>query len=268
VIALLLAVYWRQRWRYQVLLLISMVIMAWPPGPRRAAAPAPNGPTLRLLSANVARQNLRDPAAVSAALAAVGADVVALVEANPAVVAAARAALPDLRAGADWSQSDGAYGVALFSRVAIVDEFCHQVDGAQILDVTLAMPARLRVLVVHPCPPVLSWGFAWRNRVLARIAQLSASSRVPVVVCGDFNLSPNSPLWDVLLVDGGLAASTVVPRTWPQLLRPVGIAIDHILVGGGAALGPVTTAWIPGSDHAAVCAEIGLTTSAVLPPPQ
>lgn len=121
------------------------------------------------------------------------------------------------------------------------------------LDVTLLVEGQpIRVLVAHPPPPINPSLTAERDTHLRRMAATARASTVPVVVMGDFNVTPWSPVFQEMLRTGGLRDTRrgmgLLP-TWPAPLRGLGIPIDHILVTGG--LVPVRAQAGPpiGSDH-------------------
>ena len=54
----------------------------------------------------------------------------------------------------------------------------------------------------------------------------------PLVVAGDFNMTPYSTRYGNLRRDSGLRrASGGLNTTWPALMTPLGLALDHFLVG-------------------------------------
>lgn len=72
----------------------------------------------------------------------------------------------------------------------------------------------------------------------------------PLVVTGDFNAAPWSPLFHRLQRDGGVTRAGGIMPTWPSgLLNPVGIPIDHLLGSPDIQFGPVRVLPAVGSDH-------------------
>ncbi len=72
----------------------------------------------------------------------------------------------------------------------------------------------------------------------------------PVVVAGDFNMTPLSTRFGALLHDTGLRrAGGGLNTTWPSLLTPMGLSLDHILVGKGIGSAVMRTGPLLGSDH-------------------
>jgi endonuclease/exonuclease/phosphatase family metal-dependent hydrolase len=97
----------------------------------------------------------------------------------------------------------------------------------------------------------------YRDRPAQAAALASAVTRSPVVVAGDFNMTPLSPAFRLLA--RGLTSATRFARTWPA---PAPIApIDHILFRGLAC--QAGRAWHRGgarraSDHLPVVADFEL----------
>ncbi len=72
----------------------------------------------------------------------------------------------------------------------------------------------------------------------------------PVVVAGDFNMTPLSTRFGALLQNTRLRrAGGGLNTTWPSLLTPMGLSLDHILVGKGIGSAVMRTGPRLGSDH-------------------
>jgi endonuclease/exonuclease/phosphatase (EEP) superfamily protein YafD len=118
---------------------------------------------------------------------------------------------------------------------------------------------RIRLLALHtrwPLTPALARA---RDSALQRAGQLARTSDLPVVLLGDLNLTPDSPVFGRLVEQAGLVdvmqgrgwQPTWLAGFWPSALR-----IDHILVTRGlcpdqAAVGPSI-----GSDHRPLVARL------------
>ena len=97
----------------------------------------------------------------------------------------------------------------------------------------------------------------YRDRPAQAAALASAITRSPIVVAGDFNMTPLSPAFRLLA--RGLASATQLARTWPAP-API-VPIDHILYRG--LTWKDGRAWTGGgarraSDHLPVVAEFEL----------
>ncbi len=72
----------------------------------------------------------------------------------------------------------------------------------------------------------------------------------PVVVAGDLNMTPFSTRFGNLLRETGLRrAGGGLNTTWPTQLTPLGLSLDHILVGKGIGRAVMRTGPRLGSDH-------------------
>lgn len=80
----------------------------------------------------------------------------------------------------------------------------------------------------------------------------------PLVLSGDFNAAPWSPLMARIMADAGLSRLSVTGPTWPSPLLAVGIPIDHVL--GSAGIGAVAASILNdvGSDHRPVLVRLTL----------
>ena len=96
----------------------------------------------------------------------------------------------------------------------------------------------------------------WSTELLAQGA--------PVVMMGDFNTTPWSPVFRKLLGQnewGDSRAGFGNQPTWPSWLGGLGIPIDHALVASGVRVLNRSTFAIPGSDHRGLLLELGIETN-------
>ena len=81
----------------------------------------------------------------------------------------------------------------------------------------------------------------------------------PVVVAGDFNMTPFSTRFGTLLREARLRrAKGGLNTTWPTQLTPMGFSLDHILVGKGIGSAVMRTGSRLGSDHLPVVGTFDL----------
>jgi len=219
--------------------------------PWLAARPASGaiGPTV--LVANVHTDN-RDYASLLSL--ARQHDVVGLLEVDEAWLAAVRAGLPDHALLAARPRADN-FGVALLSR--------RPGDLARVVRLGTDLPsieARLSVsgapvtlLLTHPLPPISEEYRRDRDVQLTALAAEAVRLGPAVAVAGDLNVTRHVPAF-APLVDAGLTDARVGHgrlASWPAPLGPLGIAIDHLLLGAGLAA-PTLDAVAFGSDHRAL----------------
>lgn len=125
-------------------------------------------------------------------------------------------------------------------------------DAAGVAFATEADGQLLTVIGAHadwPLGPRIS---AARNAQLDALAALARSANGPLLVLADLNTTAFSPVFRKLLVEGGLsdcAAGRGLHATWPALLPPLYLQIDHCLHGAGPEITQLTTGPFVGSDH-------------------
>ncbi len=235
------------------------------PAVERAAAGTP----LRVMSVNVLVVNPRHDDVVRAVERAAP-DIVALQEISrtwhPVIERLART-LPHV-APADWrtQPSDN----ILLSRHPIVESRVAIPPGpmrwyAHVEATIDAGGRRLRVFVVHPPLPAGPLLTDVRQAHLDYYARVAAANALPLLIVGDFNITPYSPRFRALLRDGGLRyvhLGWAWPRSWPSYNRGSyqryvrGFQIDHVLTSRHFAVLGARAAEDVGSDHYPVVADL------------
>jgi endonuclease/exonuclease/phosphatase (EEP) superfamily protein YafD len=165
--------------------------------------------------------------------------------------------------------ADGPYGIAIWSRF--------ELEGAQIfaLGRLPAIETRVRapsgtftVFGVHLSAPTNTRRGAARDEELRQLGLRSAAVDGPLVVAGDFNLTPYSPRFADWL-DASALTDTRRGRTpsvsWPTLLPIAGIPIDHVAVSSEFEI--LSHRRLPdfGSDHYGVLVDLALRNEADSP---
>ena len=120
------------------------------------------------------------------------------------------------------------------------------------------------VIATHTLPPMGPGSFAHRNRHLQlladRVRQLrQAEPDVPVVVVGDLNLTPWSPVFSEFLAQAELTTSRgglgVTPTWYRFPLFPFGLVLDHVLTTPDLSTVSYDVGDDMGSDHRMVTAS-------------
>jgi len=264
VLALLL-----RRKRIALFMLVVLVINAWVIGPtlwpHRQASDS-KSPVLRLAQVNVLHKN-RDRGKVVDFLRNCKADLIFAQEVDRWWEGVLREAETPYRIAVSQPE-EGSFGIALLIRESLADDsaialldtrifdFADQTPGAQrpAIEATLLLAGqRVRLLSVHPPPPVSSKNTALRDDVLRRAKAWSDQQTDPHLIIGDLSTTPWSYAFSILDGDGELI-STQDGRgnqgSWPATLPvPWMIPIDHCLhspelVCRGRRIGPDI-----GSDH-------------------
>lgn len=231
------------------------------PGPH--PSPAPRGPHLRVMTANV-QFGLADPDVVVRLAREHDIDVLAVQELTPAfheqlLAAGLDEQLPHRVVDTRY----GASGAGLYSRhpAEAVD---HPVPGMHANPtVRLRVPGArpVQATVVHPAPPLLDADRAEWARTLAALPRPGDGGTVHLLL-GDFNATVDQPTLRDLLGDGYVDAAGAVGKGWQPTWRArglaPGLAIDHVLVDRFTKADEVTVHGLPGSDHRAVVATLRL----------
>ncbi len=237
-------------------------------------------PSLRVLQFNVLGSNTNFTDGVNY-IEAVDADIVALEE----VSSGWESALNKLKAQNPFSHfmvREDSYGLGILSKHPLknlrwkypgklrefgflpVPVLMVQVDPKQ----ETGLP-KFMAVVVHALPPVSPEHFEARFSQFSELAELIAEStkdrHQPVIVAGDFNVTPWSPYFNAFLSKADLIdtqAEKGVQTSWPASVPAWWrVPIDHVLFSSGApfkltsrVLGPVL-----GSDHLPVVAEFDIS---------
>jgi endonuclease/exonuclease/phosphatase (EEP) superfamily protein YafD len=120
---------------------------------------------------------------------------------------------------------------------------------------------RLRVVAVHPFPPIKPTVTGEWEEVLSTLP--SGGQGTPWLLAGDFNATfdqaPFRELVDRGYRDGGEAAGKGLDGTFPaDSLLPPPITIDHILADERFGIVEYEVEPLPNSDHHAIFAELAL----------
>ena len=229
--------------------------------PRRQ--PEAGGPTLRVLTTNLL-VGRADSEAVVARVRQGDLDVLFVQELTiGAETRLKQAGLEDLLPYAQIEHKDGGpRGSGIYARFPLS-------EGPPLPSTFAAQPTALLELpdgeqveriCVHPRAPAMRRGGSanWR----AELAVLPAPGKLPRVVAGDFNATPDHAAFrDVLRLgyaDAAIQTGTGLIRTWGRPGRDPWLTIDHVLVSRECAVLACSVHMVPGSDHRAVYAEIRL----------
>jgi endonuclease/exonuclease/phosphatase (EEP) superfamily protein YafD len=94
-----------------------------------------------------------------------------------------------------------------------------------------------------------------RDQLLLKSAKMIGEQNGPVVVAGDFNATPLTPIFKDFLKMADLSASRFYSPTFPSKLNWLGIPIDHILVRN-IKVKRIEALPAMGSDHRPLKAEL------------
>jgi len=156
------------------------------------------------------------------------------------------------------------FGIALFSKYPLINGRAVELHPGSttsiIADVRLDNQI-LTVLGVHPPPPMSKIIHDHRNRLLSEFSEIAASSANPVVVLGDFNITPWSGHYQQFLERGKLVDARrghALYPTWPMWFSPLLIPIDHIAVSPSIDVISIGTSRHLRSDHRSLQAKLSI----------
>jgi endonuclease/exonuclease/phosphatase (EEP) superfamily protein YafD len=158
----------------------------------------------------------------------------------------------------------GSRGMTLWSRLPMKDVSVLPIGVRQepAIQATLQVQGReVRVFAIHLTWPVAPASAGRRNEQLAMLAERARAVTLPLVVIGDMNITPFSPHFQQLLVDGRLRSAAEGfgwQATWPSFFPPAGIQIDHALVNSRVVVEHFTRGAPAGSDHLPIVADLVL----------
>lgn len=167
--------------------------------------------------------------------------------------------------------ADGPYGIGLWTRFTLESSATIALGRRPAIEARLHAPAgTFSVIGVHLSAPTTARRGAARNRELRELAVRSAAVAEPLVVAGDFNITPYSPFFTDWLAESGLTDSRrgrTLAISWPTTLPVIGIPIDHVAVNGGFDI--LSHRRLPNfeSDHYGVLVELAFS-SRTEPEPQ
>ena len=128
-----------------------------------------------------------------------------------------------------------------------------------------------RIVATHPLPPMSSVGFKRRNQHLFNLAGRIDRMRledpeVPIIVLGDLNLTPWSPIFYDFETQSGLTRASsrfdLSPTWYAKNHFLFGLILDHALLSDGLECLSHHVGADFGSDHRAVTIEIQAVESA------
>ena len=155
---------------------------------------------------------------------------------------------------------DSPFGIAIYSQVPFIKAEVKRFASFPAADVTIRLNENvLRVLGVHPVPPVSAATYNARNGYFNAVAAEVAGFDAPVIVAGDFNAVPWSWHFKSMLKTTELLSARDgfgLKPTWPGSFFPLWIPIDHILYNNKLVLVEFDTGNHTGSDHKPIWAKL------------
>lgn len=225
---------------------------------------------LRLTAANVYTGNLRHDD-IQAELLQSNTDLVAVLELSTALTKSLSTEFSKQYPYAiEDPQDAGNFGVGLYSRIPLESPGIIHFSSGDIPSVAATLTFndhKVHLLATHTLPPIGRYGFSHRNKHLQMIGSYIKEYRVkhpgvPVVVMGDLNLTPWSPVFDELLqrsqLQRAVTGNRVIPTWYRYPAFPFGLVLDHVLISDELRCVAHRVGADVGSDHRFVTAELAI----------
>jgi endonuclease/exonuclease/phosphatase (EEP) superfamily protein YafD len=213
----------------------------------------PHGVPLRVMCANLLCINSDHEGALGYVRSA-DPDLVVFLEVDVRWARALQALRHDYRFHRVVPRPDS-FGMAVFSRLPFQESSLVTLGDGTVpairADVDLG-GVGVRLIAAHPVPPLGADYARRRAEYLAALARLARDRTGPLLVLGDLNTTPWSPLFHDVLRTGGLRDARRgfgIAGTWPALVRPLAVPVDHCLVSEGVGAVGVRAGPSIGSDH-------------------
>jgi endonuclease/exonuclease/phosphatase (EEP) superfamily protein YafD len=119
----------------------------------------------------------------------------------------------------------------------------------------------MTIVGVHLRPPLSAGRTSQRNRQLDNLADFTRAETGPMMLTGDFNITPWSPVFRDFLEQAGLKDARMgygLAPTWPTHWPVGGIPIDHTLVSPGITIHNFQRGPNVGSDHYPIIVDFSL----------
>lgn len=235
-----------------------------------ASQPSPAAsPLIRLTTANVYSSNRRH-ADIETELLRGDADVVAIIELSHELSDYLADEFTKLYPYSLLDPKGGAnFGIGVYSKLPFEDSKLDYFNDESISSVVVrvnCLGQPLRILATHTVPPIGPRAFRHRNKHLHMIAEQILRYRrdepnVPVVVMGDLNLTPWSPVFrdfaQAAELTSGAEGQGLTPTWYRWPIFPFGLVLDHILATADLQCLSRAVGNDVGSDHRFVTVEFG-----------
>lgn len=217
--------------------------------------------TAKLMYANIFRANTRFDAVLNT-IRTENPDILVVAELTPVWVKALEALAIEYPHRILMA-SPGAFGIGVYSKAPLTQLSSPLTTPPYptVVAVSAVAGFELTVIATHVLPPVRGPLFAVRNEQLKALGEESRRHLRHRLLIGDLNTTPWSPYFRSLERESGLENGRRghgLAASWPAGLTPWGIPIDHLLVSPDLAVNDLRAVEIPGSDHRAIVASIGL----------
>ena len=267
-VPVLLLACFRKRLAYAVLFSVVCafhvynILPAWWPSAQHSNNEPANHSTFKIVNSNLWVAN-RDHERYLNFLNAQNADVVVFQEYTELWSNYFNAQLTDYPYRVEETKNS-AFGIAIWSKHPIVNhqviDFVSKKIPSIHADININGQA-LTLLGTHPIAPVSKKLFNNRNKQLELMAEWATTIDSPLLIAGDFNITPWSVFFKKMVRKGKLLNAGDghgLNPTWPAQVFPLLIPIDHMFVNQHLKVISFNASGDVGSDHRSIVATIAL----------
>jgi endonuclease/exonuclease/phosphatase (EEP) superfamily protein YafD len=229
-----------------------------------AQAALTTGNTFKVYSANIYKSN-HDLARLGRELKDKDPDIVVLIEVKDAHMEQLRSAVRRYPFSiVNTSYCECGIGMVLLSKFPVLDYHLTKLSehGNAIIEAVLDIKRKpVKFYGVHAQRPGTK-NFNERKEQFVMLASQISKQTLPVIVAGDLNSTPITPLFQKLINISGLRDSRAGfgwQPSWPSYFPLFWIPIDHVLISPEVHVHKRATGPRIGSDHYPVLAELSIT---------
>ncbi len=127
---------------------------------------------------------------------------------------------------------EGNFGLGILSKfpLEVTDVLMDRENMIPALILSVGGPfGKINMAVLHAFPPIGSYGSLMRDRYIETLSSHFKEIKSPFLVCGDFNTTPWSHIFEKFLENSKLDLPSSTPNTWPSSFLLPSIPIDHCL---------------------------------------
>ncbi len=222
------------------------------------------GSVFKVYSANIYRFN-KDFAKLKRDIAKEDPEIVLLIEVTPENIKQLKPVIRNFPYHIEFAPVGTLnIGVIFLSKFPVLNYQTQQMSdlGNVLLEAILDInQKKVAFYALHYRNPTYVQEFSIRKEQFLRLAGEVADKPVPVIVAGDFNATPYSPIFRKLLKISGLKDSREGfgwQPSWPTSFPLLWIPIDHILISPEIQVHKRATGSYIGSDHYPIFAELSM----------
>ncbi len=247
-----------------LLLFLMNILTSWEINNRSAYASTKNDANLKIYSANIYKDN-KSLSNLISEIKRETPQIALFIEVRPHHLNELTTVIHEYRYMIfDPKMYTSHVGMVFLSTFPIVD--CNIINlsehGNAIIRVRLKVNGKDVVFYGVHLPRIgIDRNFRVRQKIFTRLASMISTESMPVIIAGDFNTTPYSPIFRRFIEISKLSDSSKdygwYP-TWPAFFPPLWIPIDHILVSQEIHIVNKDRGSYIGSDHYPIMANLSL----------